>query len=90
MTGHADGVITVNLAEADDAERERRRQGLGEPYRTLLGHMRHESGHYYYWDLLIRPTDAVESFRALFGDERPTRLVSTTNKARPQTGKPVS
>ena len=52
LTGHADGVITVNIAEADDAERERRRTAMHEPYRTLLGHMRHESGHYY-WDRLI-------------------------------------
>src|SRR5258708_20571352 len=42
MTGHANGVITINLAEADDAERERRRGQMGEPYRTLLGHFRHE------------------------------------------------
>ncbi len=48
LTGHTGGVITMSLAEADDAERERRRTGLGEPYRTLLGHMRHESGHYYW------------------------------------------
>jgi len=70
MTGHGDGVISVNLAEADDAEREKRRVSLHEPYRTLLGHMRHESGHYY-WDRLIRD-DAVrlEAFRASFGDER--------------------
>ena len=52
MTGHADGVITINLAEADDAERERRRHQMGEPYRTLLGHFRHEIGHYY-WNRLI-------------------------------------
>lgn len=70
MTGHANGVITVNLAEADDAEREKRRQGLSEPYRTLLGHMRHESGHYY-WDRLIRDSADLEQFRQLFGDERP-------------------
>jgi hypothetical protein len=43
MTGHAHGVITINLAEADDAERERRRRQMGEPYRTLLGHFRHET-----------------------------------------------
>ena len=55
MTGHSDGLITVNIAEADDAERERRRTTMHEPYRTLLGHMRHESGHYY-WDRLIAPT----------------------------------
>jgi len=68
-TGHAGGVITVNLAEADDAERERRRQSLNEPYRTLAGHLRHESGHYY-WDRLIGGTGALSRFRALFGDER--------------------
>ena len=54
LTGHADGVITINVAEADDPERERRRAAMGEPYRTLLGHMRHESGHYY-WDRLHPP-----------------------------------
>jgi hypothetical protein len=69
LTGHANGVITINLAEADDAERERRRQGLGEPYRTILGHMRHESGHYY-WDRLIRNSASLEPFRAVFGDEQ--------------------
>jgi hypothetical protein len=68
LTGHANGVITINIAEADDAERERRRTALHEPYRTVLGHMRHESGHYY-WDRLIRDT-RVEAFRAIFGDER--------------------
>jgi len=69
LTGHLDGVITVNLAEADDAERERRRLQLHEPYRTLLGHVRHEVGHYY-WERLIAGTDRLEPFRALFGDER--------------------
>jgi len=68
-TGHKDGVITMNLAEADPAERVRRRQQLGEPYRTLLGHFRHEIGHYY-WDELIRGGSRLEPFRALFGDER--------------------
>ena len=69
LTGHADGVITVNIAEADDAERERRRTAMHEPYRTLLGHMRHESGHYY-WDRLIAGTPELDEFRSLFGDER--------------------
>ena len=69
LTGHADGVITLNIAEADDAERERRRLQLHEPYRTVLGHFRHEVGHYY-WDRLIRESARLESFRALFGDER--------------------
>ena len=69
LTGHSNGVVTVNVAEADDAERERRRTVLGEPYRTLLGHMRHEIGHYY-WVRLIENGPHLEEFRALFGDER--------------------
>ena len=69
LTGHTGGVIIINLAEADDAERERRRHALGEPYRTLLGHARHESGHYY-WNRLIEGTNRHDEFRARFGDER--------------------
>jgi hypothetical protein len=69
LTGHARGVISINVAEADDAERERRRHVLHEPYRTLLGHFRHESGHYY-WDRLMSNTDRLEQFRQAFGDER--------------------
>ncbi len=69
MTGHANGLITVALAEADDAERERRRTAMGEPYRTLLGHLRHEVGHYY-WDRLVADRGAFDEFRAMFGDER--------------------
>ena len=69
MTGHCDGVITLNVAEADDAERVRRRVQLHEPYRTLLGHLRHESGHYY-WDRLIDEGGRLEAFREVFGDER--------------------
>lgn len=69
LTGHRAGTITINIAEADDAERERRRAALHEPYRTLLGHMRHESGHYY-WDRLIKSSDRLGAFRAMFGDER--------------------
>ena len=61
MTGHSAGVITVNIAEADDAERERRRAAVHEPYRTLLGHMRHESGHYY-WGRLIKEQASVDVF----------------------------
>ena len=68
MTGHAQGLITINVAEADDAERVRRRVEMHEPYRTLLGHFRHESGHYY-WDRLIDEGGRVESFRKVFGDE---------------------
>ena len=69
LTGHDNGLITLNVEEADDATRERIRQEMREPYRTLLGHFRHEVGHYY-WDRLIDGTDRQEPFRALFGDER--------------------
>jgi hypothetical protein len=69
MTGHADGLVTINIAEADPAERERRRADLAEPLRTLLGHLRHEVGHYY-WDLLVRDGGRLEEARAIFGDER--------------------
>jgi hypothetical protein len=69
MTGHSQGLITINIAEADDAERERHRQDMAEPYRTLLGHFRHEIGHYY-WERLVRGGTWLEPFRALFGDER--------------------
>jgi hypothetical protein len=70
ITGHAGGLITLNVAEADDLERERQRKSLAEPYRTLLGHFRHEIAHYY-WDHLVASTPAaLEEFRRLFGDER--------------------
>jgi hypothetical protein len=69
LTGHDHGLITISLAEADDAERETMRQAMGEPYRTVLGHFRHEVGHHY-WDLLVRDGGRLDAFRALFGDER--------------------
>jgi hypothetical protein len=68
-TGHADGIITLDLAESDDAYRTRMQLQMGEPYRTLLGHFRHEVGHYY-WMLLVDGTPYLERFRQLFGDER--------------------
>lgn len=68
-TGHADGVITLDLAESDDVHRMRMREELGEPYRTVLGHLRHEVGHYY-WPLLVTEGDARDRFLARFGDER--------------------
>jgi hypothetical protein len=68
-TGHADGVITIDLAESDDAEREQRRLQLGEPYRTVLGHFRHEIGHYYE-PILVDGQGQREAARELFGDER--------------------
>jgi hypothetical protein len=69
MTGHDNGLITLALTEADDAHREKSRVRLHEPYRTLLGHFRHESGHYY-WDRLVGDGGRLDDFRALFGDER--------------------
>jgi hypothetical protein len=69
MTGHANGLITMNVEEADDVKREKIKHDLHEPYRTLLGHFRHEVGHYY-WDPLVRDTKWLEPFRQLFGDER--------------------
>ncbi len=69
VTGHDEGVITIDLAESDDARREQRRAELGEPYRTLLGHFRHEIGHYYE-PILVDRSGEREAFRALFADER--------------------
>ncbi|MHA3703039.1 zinc-binding metallopeptidase family protein [Jatrophihabitans sp. YIM 134969] len=68
-TGHADGVITVDMAEGDDVHRESVRIGLGEAYRTMLGHLRHEIGHYY-WQVLVDGTDFLAPSRRLFGDDR--------------------
>jgi hypothetical protein len=68
QTGHENGVITVNVAEADEDEREHRRLTFHEPYRTLVGHFRHESGHFY-WDRLVANSPNLNRFRELFGDE---------------------
>ncbi|WP_232629999.1 zinc-binding metallopeptidase family protein [Methylobacterium sp. Leaf118] len=68
MTGHLNGLITLSIAEADDVERERRRKLFGEFYRTLLGHFRHEIGHYF-WNLLVRFDPSLPAFRTTFGDE---------------------
>lgn len=71
VTGHCQGRITINIRETDDDERERLRVQLGEAQRTLIGHFRHEIGHYY-WELLIRGR-AEDEFRAAFGDhEQPS------------------
>ena len=69
MTGHSNGLITLALKEADDATREKVRTEMGEPYRTLLGHFRHEVGHYFWDRLVASDTDALKSFRMLFGDD---------------------
>ncbi|MBA3701016.1 MAG: putative zinc-binding peptidase [Planctomycetes bacterium] len=68
VTGHSDGLITVNIAEADPVERERARTTLRESYRTVLGHLRHESGHHY-WDRLVRQGPRLAEVRRLFGDD---------------------
>ena len=69
-TGHADGVITLDLDETDPAHRERMRVRLGEPYRTVLGHFRHEIGHYYQPILISEGSAREARCRELFGDER--------------------
>jgi hypothetical protein len=69
LTGHEDGVITLNIHEADDVVRVRARESMNERYRTVLGHTRHESGHYYF-EHLVAVGPALGEFRALFGDER--------------------
>lgn len=69
MTGHASGVITLNIAEADDVERMMAKQNMAEVYRTLLGHFRHEIGHYY-WDVLVANSDYLARWQ-LFGMSAP-------------------
>jgi hypothetical protein len=70
LTGHDNGLVTLALKEADDATREKVRGEMGEPYRTLLGHFRHEIGHYF-WDRLVATDEPMlNAFRALFGDDR--------------------
>ena len=69
LIGHDGGLITINIAEADSPFREKTRIELGEAYRTLLGHFRHEIGHYY-WERLVAESPSLEPFRRLFGVER--------------------
>jgi hypothetical protein len=68
LTGHDNGVITLALKEADDVQREKMRRDMGEPYRTLLGHFRHEVGHHF-WDILVRDRGRLNACRAVFGDD---------------------
>lgn len=71
FTGHASGLITINIREANDAEREKLRVNFGEAHRTLIGHFRHEIAHYY-WEILIQGKDEAR-FKDVFGDhENPT------------------
>ncbi len=69
ITGHREGVVTLDLSETDDQHRDELRRRLGEPFRTVIGHLRHEIGHHY-WGRLVGQTDHLNSFRRLFGDER--------------------
>jgi hypothetical protein len=69
LTGHSDALMTLKLARADDSARERTRVAFTERYRTLLGHFRHEIGHYF-WERLVRDGDKLALFRERFGDER--------------------
>ncbi|BBX95888.1 zinc-binding metallopeptidase family protein [Mycobacterium lacus] len=68
LTGHENGVITLDLAEGDDVHREQLRVEMDEPYRTLLGHFRHEIGHYYFYRLIAPSSDYLARFNELFGD----------------------
>jgi hypothetical protein len=68
FTGHGNGIITLDLAEGDDVHREQLRVSMDEPYRTLLGHFRHEIGHYYYFRLIGTSSAYRERFQDLFGD----------------------
>lgn len=69
VTGHLDGVVTLDLAETDDLHRHQLRRQLNEPFRTIIGHLRHEIGHHY-WHRLVGQSDHLAEFRRLFGDER--------------------
>ena len=86
LTGHLDGVITIAVGEADAVERERQRQAMAETYRSLLGHLRHESGHYY-WMLLVEGTDNIEPFRAAV--RRRARELQRRARAPPRRGAPA-
>lgn len=66
-SGHANGIITLNAAEADASYREAAKQAMNEPYRTLLGHFRHEIGHFF-WDVLIQGSPHNADFIQIFGD----------------------
>ncbi|WP_236978651.1 zinc-binding metallopeptidase family protein [Membranihabitans maritimus] len=68
LTGHSKGNITMNIAEADDVEREMARNKMDEVYRTVLGHFRHEIGHYY-WEIFVKENVLLQDFRRVFGDE---------------------
>ncbi len=68
MTGHNEGLITIRAAEAEDAERETLRAQMHEPYRTMLGHFRHETGHFI-WNQMVRDNGLTDQCRNVFGDD---------------------
>ena len=70
LTGHARGTITLNIEEADDDQRESMRSAMGEPYRTLSGHFRHEVGHHFWALLTEADPNALDELRTVFGDDR--------------------
>ena len=78
LTGHENGLITLNVNEADDEKRELSRKQMNEPYRTLLGHFRHEVGHYY-WDRIVDNTPFLDEYRQLFGDDRQDYAIALQN-----------
>lgn len=69
LTGHCDGLITLNAAEADEGFLHTMKEQMQERYRTLLGHFRHEIGHYFWLKLFVTEPQK-EAFRNVFGDER--------------------
>lgn len=69
ITGHLDGVVTLDLAETDEGHRSQQRRDLDERFRTVIGHLRHEIGHHY-WARLVGRTNSLTHFHTLFGDER--------------------
>ncbi|RNF51396.1 hypothetical protein EBI00_05705 [Marinomonas hwangdonensis] len=70
MTGHASGQVTINAAEGNSADREQMREDMNESYRTVIGHFRHEIGHYYWEVIVAEDEQLLEECRAIFGDDR--------------------
>lgn len=70
VTGHCSGTITINLGEADPVTREQTKQSLNEKFRTLIGHFRHEFGHYFWEQQIQSDPGRLNEFRRVFGDER--------------------
>ncbi|MCI4665817.1 MAG: putative zinc-binding peptidase [Neomegalonema sp.] len=68
IMGHSDGVITINVSEADDVERVRRREKFNEAQRTMIGHFRHEIAHFLFLRMFHDPSRLAD-FREIFGDE---------------------